>query len=104
MIEPTYVFTKDGYEPDPFREEHLSAIKTFEGDGAVAGKIYMYADLFRDPDSMLVENYEFLGFGDIEGTEVPVGIDDTAWSNIKAKANEIEEKQVEKPFAAGLFE
>ena len=79
MIEPTYVFTRDGKEPDPYAEEHLSKIKTFEGDAAVAGTVQMFASMSRDRDDLVHESYDFLGFGDLESTEMNVGIDDDAW-------------------------
>lgn len=105
MIEPTYVFTTDGHEPDPYREEHLAAIKSMEGDAAVSGRIVMFADMLKDRNSLFEEPYPFLAFGEIETAEVRAGIDDKAWARIKAASKQMEESQAINPdFGAGLFD
>lgn len=105
MIEPTYVFTSDGKEPDPYCEEHLSKIKSIEGDAAVSGKVVMFKDLLRDHDSLYDDPYPFIGFGDTESIELDVGIDDDAWARLKKAASS--EDQGEDPLSAfgeGLFD
>jgi hypothetical protein len=106
MIEPTYVFTSDGKTPDPYREEHLSKIKSLEGDAATSGSIFMFADLLRDRSTMFEEPYKFLGFGGIESCEVDAGIDDEAWARMK-QAHELALKGpgiAPSTFGAGLFD
>jgi len=105
MIEPTYVFTSDGKQPDPYREEHLSKIKSIEGDAAVSGKVVMFNELFRDHDSLYDDPYPFIGFGKTEWIELNVGIDDEAWTRLKQAASS--DEQDEDPlsdFGAGLFD
>jgi hypothetical protein len=79
QINPTYRFTSDGEELHPFREEYLSKIKSIEGSGAVGGIVVMFAALFADRHGLFARNYEHLGFGDLLGVEMPVGIDDLLW-------------------------
>jgi hypothetical protein len=106
MIEPTYVFTCDGKSLDPYREEHLAKIKSIEGDAAVSGSIFMFADLLKDRSTMFEEPYQFLGFGQIESCELDAGIDDDAWARMK-KAHEDALKGpgiAPSTFGAGLFD
>jgi len=79
QINPTYRFTSDGEELHPFREEYLSKIKSIEGSGAVGGIVVMFAALLADRHGLFDRNYEHLGFGDLLGVEMPVGIDDLLW-------------------------
>jgi hypothetical protein len=79
-ITPTYHFTSDGHQIHPFHEEHLSKIKTFEGNNAIAGLVIMFAALLQDEDSLFRPRYEHLGFGHLERVEIKAGINDTAWS------------------------
>jgi hypothetical protein len=78
-INPTYRFTSDGDQPHPYREEYLSGIKSIEGSGAVGGLVVMFAALLADRDDLFANNYRHLGFGDLLGVELPVGIDDILW-------------------------
>jgi hypothetical protein len=79
-INPTYHYTTDGHEPHPFREELLSKIKTIEGNNAVAGLVVMFASLLQDDPMLFRETYPHLGFGVLERFQIPVGIEDAAWS------------------------
>jgi hypothetical protein len=79
QINPTYRFTSDGEKLHPFREEYLSKIKSIEGSGAVGGIVVMFAALLADRHDLFARNYKHLGFGDLLGVEMPVGIDDSLW-------------------------
>jgi hypothetical protein len=109
MIEPTYVFTIDGKHPDPYREEHLSKIKSFEGDAAISGSIFMFADLLKDRTTMFEEPYKFLGYGQLESCTMEVGIDDEAWARMKKTHDDLltkakTEAKNATTFGAGLFD
>ncbi|MFC1761419.1 DUF4365 domain-containing protein [Planctomycetota bacterium] len=78
-INPTYRFTSDGEELHPFREEYLSKIKSIEGSGAVGGIVVMFATLLADRHDLFTHNYEYLGFGNLLGVDMPVSIDDSLW-------------------------
>lgn len=104
MIEPTYVFTSDGKDPDPYRQEHLAGIKQLERDAAVAGAIVMYWEMLKDRESLFDDPYPFLGFDAIEWADCPVGIDDKAWARIKQAVPEVSDENNESTFAAGLFD
>jgi len=85
-INPTYRFTTNGDELHPYREEYLSKIKSIEGSGAVGGLVIMFAALLGDRHGLFADNYPHLGFGELLGIEVPVGIDDSAWRKRDANA------------------
>jgi len=78
-INPTYRFTSDGEQLHPYREEYLSKIKSIEGSGAVGGLVVMFAALLRDREGLFADNYPHLGFGELLGVDMPVGIDDSLW-------------------------
>ncbi len=81
QITPRYVFTKDGRELHPYREEYQAKIKTIEGSAAVRGLVVMFAELLRHDDPTLFHSpYPFLGFGELAQATVPVSIDDADWS------------------------
>lgn len=79
-ITPRYVFTTDGREPHPFREEYQSKIKTIEGGAAVRNIVVMFASLLEDQTGLFVTPYRYLGFGELADAEVDVGIDDELWA------------------------
>ena len=102
MIEPTYLFTTDGRELAPFREELKSGIKRLEGDNAVSGTVVMFRELFHS-DDCLFDAYPFLSFDKIVEVEIDAGIDDAAWRRIKKEDDEIQQ-EAESEFAKGLFD
>lgn len=79
-ITPRYVFTADGREPHPFREEYQSKIKSIEGGAAVRNTVVMFASLLQDEPGLFNNQYPYLGFGELLVTEVEVGIDDELWA------------------------
>ncbi len=105
MIEPRYVFTRDGKEPDPYREERQSKIKTLEGDAAISGKVVMFADLLKDDESLFESAYPFLSFDTLEKTDLDVGIDDEGWARAKEKQrSSTNPKSTKSEFGKGLFD
>lgn len=80
-ITPRYVFTSDGHELHPYREEYQAKIKTIEGSKAVLGLIVMFADLLSNDEGNLYKTpYPYLGFDTLEEVKLDVVIDDSAWS------------------------
>lgn len=80
-ITPRYIFTSDGKESHPFREEYQAKIKSIEGGAAVRNIVVMFASLLQDEAGMFSQPYTHLGFGELLTTEVEVGIDDAVWAN-----------------------
>ena len=81
-ITPRYVFTRDGRELHPYREEYQAKIKTIEGSKAVMGLVVMFASLLSDDhNSLYTKPYPHLGFDGLAEVTLDVAIDDTFWSS-----------------------
>lgn len=81
-ITPRYVFTTDGRELHPYREEYQAKIKAIEGSKAVMGLVVMFASLLSDDDGSLYGTpYPHLGFDGLAETVLDVAIDDAVWSS-----------------------
>lgn len=81
-ITPRYVFTSDGRELHPYREEYQAKIKAIEGSKAVMGLVVMFASLLSDEErSLYTTPYPHLGFDGLAETTLDVAIDDAAWSS-----------------------
>jgi len=94
-ISPTYRFTSDGRQPSPYGEDNLAGIKRLEGDGAVAGRVIMYADLLRERPSLFHKRYSFLTFGELEHVVMDVSINDEAWRRIREDSSTQDEELAE---------
>ena len=79
QINPTYHYTSDGREPDPFGEERLAGIKQRERNLAVGGGVVMFADLLRGGD-LFAADYPLLKFGDLMRVAVDAGLPDDLWA------------------------
>jgi hypothetical protein len=94
-INPTYLFTSDGREMHPFHQEYLSKIKTIEGSGAIGNTIVMFSALLRDREGLFAckEHYPHLGFGDLLGATLEVGINDQSWGKPKTDNTAVEDPE-----------
>lgn len=81
QITPTYHFTRDGKNPDGYREEHVAGIKRLERNPAVIGHLLMWADYLQRPtrDLFSQEEYAYLSFGELERVELDVNLPDDIW-------------------------
>lgn len=81
-ITPRYVFTSDGRDLHPYREEYQAKIKAIEGSKAVMGLVIMFASLLSDDNGSLYSTpYPYLGFDGLAETVLDVGINDAEWSS-----------------------
>lgn len=81
-IDPTYRYTWNGRDVDPYYESHLSGMKKEEKNRSVLSNVELWAHVLSEGDGMFV--YPNLGFGELLRVDLPVGIDDAVW---KAKAD-----------------
>ena len=95
-INPTYHFTSDGREPDPFREERLAGIKQRERNMAVSGTVVMFAALLTE-QSLFTRDYPLLKFGDLLRVSIDAAVPDDLW----AKQDELRPPSGDDPDAAG---
>jgi hypothetical protein len=78
-INPTYHYTSDGRELDPFREERLAGIKQRERNKAVGGTVVMFAALLTD-HGLFTRDYPLLRFGELMRVSVEAGLPDELWA------------------------
>ena len=82
-VEPTYVFTRDGWAEDFYASERLSKIKRIENNEAILGQFLMWrhylcandgsVDLFRE------EEVPLIAFSAIDELELEFGVPDELW-------------------------
>jgi hypothetical protein len=78
-VTPTYHFTRDGREPDPYRSERLFKIKQLERNPAVFGQLRMWAEYLTRPPDFFTPDYAFLRFGTLKEFALDYGVDDDTW-------------------------
>jgi len=78
-ITPTYHFTRNGKDPDPFCEERIKRLKEKEKNAAVFGQVLMWADLLARSSTLFSEAYPHIRFGLLETLDLDFGINDQIW-------------------------
>lgn len=78
-ITPTYHFTKDGKERDPYGEDRLSKIKRIEKNAAVFGNTLFWGRFISSPDDLFRKGNEFIQFSDLVDAVVGFGVSDEDW-------------------------
>lgn len=78
-IDPTYHFTRDGWEEHPFGADRLATIKRFETNSNVRGHIGMWRAVLTDPGDLLQPDYPFLRFETVPSLMHPYGVPDDLW-------------------------
>lgn len=107
-IEPTYHFTRDGFEEHPFGFERLKKVKLYETNSNVRGHIGMWRSVLTERGDLLSQEYPFLRFETVPGLVHPHGVDDELWmrredpEELRAMAADPEEVGVGKEVAHGL--
>lgn len=99
-ITPTYHFTKDGEEPDPYREERLSKIKRIEKNAAVFANVLFWGRFIESPDDLFRKGNEFVHFTELVGFPVGFGVNDSEWAS---QAEEAEKTELEAEGGAELL-
>ena len=78
-VEPTYHFTRDGWDEHPFASERLKKIKLFETNSNVRGQIGMWRSILTERGDLLRRDYPFLRFEAVESLMHPYGVPDDLW-------------------------
>lgn len=107
-INPTYLYTSDGRELHPFREEYLAGMKKIEGSGAVGGLVIMFGAILADRSGLFDKNSPHLGFDGLLRVDLRVGIDDALWSQrtgeVEASAGVDDDDHDEPDASVSLFD
>jgi hypothetical protein len=78
-ITPTYRFTTDGFNLDPFHEERLKGIKRLEGNRAVLSSVMFWSNYLRPKAGLFKDAVVPLQFGELASFNNDVGIIDKEW-------------------------
>jgi Domain of unknown function (DUF4365) len=78
-IDPTYHFTRDGYEDYAFAAERLAGIKRLETNQSVRGHIGMWRAVLTEGSDLLRSQYQFLRFESVDPLPFPFGVPDDLW-------------------------
>jgi hypothetical protein len=78
-VEPTYHFTRDGFEEYPFASERLATIKMFEANGNVRGHVGMWRAVLTEGADLLREDYPYLTLDAVPSLAHAFGVPDDLW-------------------------
>ena len=79
-VEPTYHFTRDGFEESDYASEYLKKIKEIERNSNLRGHLRMWRALLTERGDMLRSEYPFLSFDPLEPLTHQYGVPDELWS------------------------
>jgi hypothetical protein len=78
-INPTYVFTSDGYTQSRYAAERLSKIKRLERNDAVRGQIITWCRFLTQRGTLFEPDYGMLKFGRLLRLKTSCSINDKQW-------------------------
>jgi hypothetical protein len=78
-INPTYIFTSDGYTQSKYAAERLSKIKRLERNDAVRGQVIMWSRYLTQPGNLFRPQYKILRFGKLLQFKTGSSIVDDLW-------------------------
>lgn len=88
-INPTYVFTFDGYSESKYFADRLSTIKRLEKNDAVVGQVIMWSRFLTQGSTLFKPEYKLLRFGKLLIFETDCPINDKIW--LERRDPEVEE-------------
>ncbi len=89
-INPTYVFTSDGYNKSKYAAERLSGIKRMELNDAVRGQVIMWYRFLTQKSTLFRSEYEMLRFQKLLLLKTDCSIKDDIWLARKGTDAEVE--------------
>jgi hypothetical protein len=99
-VTPTYHFTRDGQEPDRYREERLSTIKRIEKNAAVFASTLFWQRFIAGAEDLFRKGNEFISFAEALDFPVGFGVNDDEW---KSQAEGEEKVDLEEEGGAELL-
>lgn len=78
-INPTYVFTSNGYNKSRYAAERLSNIKLLERNDAVCGQVIMWSRFLTQRGNLFKADYKMLKFRKLLKLTTNCSINDRAW-------------------------
>lgn len=97
-INPTFVFTKDGYRPHYFASDLLAGKKRKEKEGAVRGQFLMWKHLLITSGQLTLlseasDRAPLLRFEAIEPIRMPMAVPEGAWQQDDPNASKMEDQE-----------
>jgi len=92
-INPTYVFTSDGYNKSRYAAERLSGIKRMELNEAVRGQVIMWSCFLTQKSTLFRPEYEMLKFEKLLLLKTDCSINDDIWLERKDSDAEVESEE-----------
>lgn len=89
-INPTYVFTSDGYNKSKYAAERLSGIKRIELNEAVRGQVIMWYRFLTQKSTLFKSDYAMLRFKQLLLLKTDCSINDDKWLARKDPDAEVE--------------
>lgn len=80
-VDPTYHFTRDGFNEYGYAAERLTTIKMFETNSNVRGHLRMWRALLTEQGDMLRYEYPYLSFEPVEALHHEYGVPDELWGS-----------------------
>lgn len=96
IIDPTYYFTKDGFQPHRFPEALLAGKKRLERNAAIRGQVMMWQHMLIESGESEVGLFDqerpnpILGFETLPLIELPRAVPELSWVRSDPRAREME--------------
>ncbi|MHC4477991.1 MAG: DUF4365 domain-containing protein [Planctomycetota bacterium] len=100
-INPTYVFTSNGYNESRYAAERLAGIKRLEKNDAVLGQLIMWQRFLTRHATFFKPEYPFLRLGKLVTFDCEQHIDDGAW--VRRQDPDVENIGQDNEVECGLF-
>lgn len=100
IVDPTFYFTKDGFQPHRFPEALLAGKKRLERNAAVRGQVMMWQHLLVEggkPQSGLFDAdkpHPILGFETLPLIQFSQAVPESSWSRTDPRAKEMESRDL----------
>jgi hypothetical protein len=78
-INPTYVFTSDGFQESNYSAERLSTMRRIERNDAVFGQVIMWSRFLTQTGNLFRPQYDMLKFGKLLQLKTDSSVDEELW-------------------------
>src|SRR6516164_1186354 len=100
IVDSTFYFTKDGFQPHPFPEALLAGKKRLERNAAIRGQVMMWQHLLVESSKPVAGLFEknkpepILGFETLPLIQLPQAVPESSWTRTDPRAKEMESRDL----------
>jgi Domain of unknown function (DUF4365) len=100
IVDPTFYFTKDGFQPHRFPEALLAGKKRLERNAAVRGQVMMWQHLLVESGKSEAGLFDtdkpepILGFETLPLIQLPQAVPESSWTRTDPRAKEMESRDL----------